>query len=285
VGRPPRDYPQPLWTDLECLAGKVFFAYAEQGFGDTLQFCRYVNLLQMRAAKVILEVPRPLKRLLRSLNGNAEVIGRGESIPPFDSHGPLMSLPLAFGTDLGSIPADVPYIRAEPQAIVRWSEKLRPVHGLKVGIAWQGNPQPEQSWARGRSVPLKAFRPLALLPGVSLISLQKGPGTEQLAAADFAGRIIILGDELDSGTDAFVDTAAVMAILDLVITSDTSITHLAGAMGVPVWLALQAVPSWHWMLERMDSPWYPTMRLFRQPRPGDWGTVFEEIARALELSR
>jgi hypothetical protein len=285
VARPPRSYAQPRWTGRESLSGKVILVYAEQGFGDTLQFSRYVSLLQAQARRVIFEAPQPLLAILSSLGRGVQLVGHGEQIEGFDYHCPLMSLPAAFGTELATIPAAVPYLRAEPRAVERWAEKLRPVSGLRIGIAWQGNPVPERSWARGRSVPLEFFRPLASSEQITLVSLQKGPGVEQLSEVDFGARLIVLGDELDSGGDAFVDTAAVMANLDLIITSDTAIPHLAGALGVPVWLVLQAVPSWHWLLERNDSPWYPTMRLFRQPRPGDWRAVFAEVGAALEPQR
>jgi hypothetical protein len=153
---------------------------------------------------------------------------------------------------------------------------------VRVGLAWQGNPKVEKLiWARGRSLPLAALEPLAQLPGVSLLSLQKGPGCEQLAQVPFADRIVDLGTDLDPGADAFLDTAAVMASLDLVVSCDTSIVHLAGALGRPVWTALTLSPEWRWLLERNDSPWYPTMRLFRQSTDGDWGAVVTAIVRAL----
>jgi hypothetical protein len=160
---------------------------------------------------------------------------------------------------------------------------LQQLSGLRVGIAWQGNPQVERLvWARGRSIPLAALAPLAELPGVSLVSLQKGPGSEQLRDVPFCDRVLDLGDDLDRGPDAFLDTAALMASLDLIITSDTSIAHLAGALARPTWVALNASPDWRWLLDRTDSPWYPTMRLFRQPdRNNGWDPVIAELATAL----
>jgi len=190
--------------------------------------------------------------------------------------------PQALETRVDTIPAQVPYLAAEPARVARWKERLRTLPGLRVGVAWQGNPKAEEFiWARGRSFPLAALEPLAQLPGVSLVSLQKGPGCEQLARVSFADRIVDLGTDLDSAPDAFLDTAAVMASLDLVVSCDTSIVHLAGGLGRPVWTALSLSPEWRWLLERNDSPWYPTMRLFRQPNPGDWETVVRDVASEL----
>ncbi|MBV8975353.1 MAG: hypothetical protein JOY74_09530, partial [Sinobacteraceae bacterium] len=193
-----------------------------------------------------------------------------------------LSLPSALKTRLDTIPAQVPYLAAEPERAARWAQRLRQLPGMRVGLAWQGSPKAEQFvWARGRSWPLAAAEPLAQLPGISLVSLQKGPGCEQLGRVPFADRIVELGSDLDAGGDAFLDTAAVMASLDLVISSDTSIVHLAGALGLPVWTALSVSPEWRWLLERNDSPWYPTMRLFRQPIDGDWATVVAAMVQAL----
>jgi hypothetical protein len=195
----------------------------------------------------------------------------------------LLSLPHALKTRVDTIPAQVPYLAAEPERVAKWRERLRALPGMRVGLAWQGNPKAEKFvWARGRSLPLAALEPLAQLPGVSLLSLQKGPGSEQLAQVPFADRIVDLDTDLDPGADAFLDTAAVMASLDLVVSCDTSIVHLAGALGRPVWTALSLSPEWRWLLERNDSPWYPTMRLFRQSTEGDWGAVVTAIVRALE---
>jgi hypothetical protein len=203
---------------------------------------------------------------------------------PFDFQIPLLSLPAVCKTTLETIPATVPYLVAEPEVIARWQRELSGASGLKVGIAWQGNPTVKRD--KYRSIPLECFAPLADCDNVRLISLQKGPGREQLSA--LAGRlgIIDLGPALDEDAGAFVDTAGVMMSLDLVITCDTSLAHLAGALGVPVWVALQYVPDWRWLVGRQDSPWYPTMRLFRQSRAGQWDDVFRRIAEALQsLSR
>ena len=197
---------------------------------------------------------------------------------PFDAQIAISSLPHAFGTRLETIPAAVPYLAAEPALREMWIKRIGS-GGFKVGVVWQGNPDPAAD--RARSVPLAALAPLAEVPGVRLISLQKGSGEEQLSTLPSSMRVETLGADFDAGTDAFVDTAAAMTCLDLVVTCDTSIAHLAGALALPVWVALKIDAEWRWLTERVDSPWYPTMRLFRQARRGVWGDVFE--AMALEL--
>jgi tetratricopeptide (TPR) repeat protein len=273
----------PRWHGTDPLAGKTILVYAEQGLGDAIQFARYVPLLREKGAAVVFEVMPQLASLLGTLPGGARIIARGDPIPAVDYHCPLLSLPLEFGTDLTNIPGTVRYLRADATRQAAWARRLEPLAGFRVGIAWQGNVQVERLiWARGRSMPLSALAPIAALPGVSLLSLQKGPGAEQVAAVDFRERVLDLGTDLDSGPDAFLDTAAVMANLDLVITTDTSIAHLAGALGLPTWVALNASPDWRWLLERSDTPWYPSLRLFRQPdRNRGWAPVVTAMAEAL----
>ena len=191
----------------------------------------------------------------------------------------MMSLPHRLRTTLETIPADVPYISAAPSLVAAWGQRLSEWEGIKVGIVWQGNPRCPGD--RHRSIPLSAYAPLARVEGVRLVSLQKGPGVEQLAEFATSWPIIDFGDELDRSAGAFMDTAAIIENLDLLITSDTAAAHLAGALGARVWVALQKVPDWRWLLERDDSPWYPTMRLFRQSTAGDWLTVFERMAGEL----
>jgi len=283
LGNPARHFIAPRWNGTESLAGKTLLVHAEQGLGDVIQFCRYLPLLAAQGVSVVFEVMPSLKALLRTLPAAIRLVGRGEPLPPVDYYCPLMSLPLAFNTRLDTIPAQVPYLTAEPQRTANWMQRLQAYSGLRVGIAWQGNLAVEKLiWARGRSIPLAALEPLAQLPGITLVSLQKGPALEQLRDVAFAGRIIDFSAALDRGPDAFLDTAAVMAGLDLVISSDTSIAHLAGALGRPVWTVLAASSEWRWGLERSDSPWYPTMRLFRQTSDGDWSAVVAAIAEALE---
>jgi hypothetical protein len=204
------------------------------------------------------------------------VVVEGAPVPDCDVQAPLMSLPGIFGTDTASVPIDVPYLSADPELIDAWAEELVPSDDLRVGIAWQGNP----GYIRDhlRSFRLERFEPVALRPGVRLYSLQKGHGGEQIA--ELAGRFPVT--DLGGRLDDLMDTAAVMTILDLVIASDTALVHLAGALGVPVWVALPLEADWRWMSGRDDSPWYPTMRLFRQGRWGDWDEVFARIAAALD---
>ncbi len=271
---PERPFPQPLW-DGSPLAGKRILLHAEQGFGDTLHFVRYAPLVHQRGGHVIVVCQRPLVDLLSRCQGVEQVVAQGDPLPPFDTHAPLLGLPRIFRTTLDSIPAQVPYVTVDPKAIEAWRGELAGVAELKVGIAWQGSRVHRRD--KGRSIPLAQFAPLAELPGVRLYSLQKDFGREQIASVPFGERIVDLAPRLES----FVDTAAVMEHLDLVICCDTSVGHLAGALARPVWLAVATVPDWRWLLDRDDTPWYPTMRLFRQQRRGDWNDVFRRITSAL----
>jgi hypothetical protein len=193
-----------------------------------------------------------------------------------------MSLPGLFGTTLATVPAEVPYLTADPALVQTWRQRLAPVAGFKVGIAWQGNPH--HPWDRWRSVPLAAFAPLAAVPGVRLLSLQHGPGTGQLTALRGRFPVVELGAGLGAAPGVLAEVAALMASLDLVVSVDTATAHLAGALGVPVWVALPALVDWRWLLGRDDSPWYPTMRLFRQRALGEWEPVFERLAAALRAA-
>jgi tetratricopeptide (TPR) repeat protein len=280
---PQRHWAMPRWDGKDSLEGKTLLVHAEQGLGDTIQFARYVPLLSQSGATVVFEVMPQLKALMGTLPSNPEIIVAGALPPKADLHCPLLSLPLAFGTQLTTIPNTTPYLSAEPARSARWASRLQELRGLRVGIAWQGNVQVERMiWARGRSMPLSALAPLADIPGVHLVSLQKGVGAEQLREVSFQDRIIDLGEQFDAGPDAFLDSAAVMENLDLVITTDTSIAHLAGALARPAWVALNTSADWRWLLERTDSPWYPGMRLFRQPdRTRGWEPVVAELAKAL----
>ncbi len=274
AGVVPRSFEKPGW-DGSPLAGKTIFVYAEQGFGDTFQFVRYIPFVKARGGRVVFECPPALYRLLSSFKDIDELIVAGATVPSFDVQIALMSLPGVLSPTLTTIPAEVPYLRPAPRLVEDWGQALTALRGLRVGIAWQGNPK--MPGDRFRSIPLKHFECLADVNGVCLVSLQKK--NEQLTS--WSGRTLIV--DLSKGLVDFADTAAVMRNLDLVISSCTSICHLAGALGVPVWTALQFVPDWRWQTDRLDSPWYPTMRLFRQPRPGDWESVFEQMAQALAL--
>jgi len=279
-------FEQPRWTGSESLQGKGILIWGERGLGDTLQFCRYAPLVRDLGAEVTLEIQPRLKALLRDQFPGVHVIGSGEPRPDFDYQCPLLSVPGALRTEVATIPATVPYLRADPAAVERWARKLPSGAALRVAIAWQGNPDAERNWASGRSWSLAALEPLSRQAGVCLISLQTGAGAEQLSSAGFADRIVSFGQELDTGPDAFMDTAAILTSLDLLISCDTSVAHLAGALGVPVWLGLHTSSEWRWLLDREDSPWYPSMRLFRQRTAGDWGAVVHDMCRALaDLSR
>ena len=261
----------------EDLFGQTILVWSEQGLGDVIQFARYLPLLAQRGAKVTFLAPAKLVRLLRSLSSEIEVVSSLEPASTFDFQSALMSVPFRYGTSLPCIPCSVPYLSAEADLVSRWAGHM--VGRFSIGIAWQGNPNQRLDY--GRSIPLVEFDALAHLPGVRLISLQKKDGLDQRANLSAAGNVEFLSD-LDNGPDAFIDTAAVMANLDLVITSDTSIAHLAGALGRPTWVALKHVPDWRWLMNGEDCPWYPTMRLFRQKTAGDWKSVFLTIEKFLK---
>ncbi len=268
-------FPQPRW-DGSPLEGRTLLVHGEQGLGDTLQFIRYLKFFRPDE-RVVVAAQRPLLGLLEQ-SGYRVCVAKEDPLPEFDVQLPLMSLPLVFHTRLENIPRDVPYLAAAQQRIDRWRDRLQAFEGMRIGIAWQG--RTDERGLDLRTAPLASFAPLAAVPGVRLVSLQKGAGGEQLATIARQFEVVDLGPDLDA-EGAFLDTAAVMRNLDLVVSIDTSIAHLAGALGVPVWVALCVVPDWRWMLEREDSPWYPTMRLFRQRQVGRWDDVFGRMASAL----
>ncbi len=272
----------PQWKG-ESLSGKTILVHCEQGLGDTLQFIRYAPMLKERGARVIVECQPSLFALLSRSAGIDLLFPKGEPVPDYDVHSPLLSLPGLFGTNLQSIPSTLPYLFADPDTIQRWRSTLSLERGFRVGIHWQGSPQ--YNGDRQRSIPLRNFAPIAELPGIQLYSLQKNLGVEQLPVFTERYPVIDLAEQLDRDGAAFQDTAAAMINLDLVITSDTSIAHLAGGLGVPVWVPLSVSCDWRWLLEREDSPWYPTMRLFRQRRLGEWEPVFHRMAEQLESLR
>ena len=281
-----RVFEQPLWLGDFPIDGKTILLHAEQGLGDTLQFCRYAALVSGLGAKVILEVPSELIRLLTNLDGVTQLIEQGQPLPPFDCHCPLLSLPLAFKTELASIPGTTPYLFADTQASQRWAERI--AHdagsdGLKVGLVWAGGSRPHVAELRKndarRSITLDVLRPILEVPHVRFYSLQKGPAAQQLAQKmpEPAQQVVDYTEEL---TD-FADTAALVASLDLVISVDTAVAHLAGALGKPVWILNRFDTCWRWMLERQDSPWYPSAQLFRQPVLGDWDSAIQSARAAL----
>ena len=275
---PKRNFSQPLWLGEEDIAGKTILLHAEQGLGDTLQFCRYAMLVAELGAKVILEVQKPLVNLLQNLAGVSQLVAKGSTLPEFDYQCPLLSLPLAFKTVIQSIPNKIPYIHSRADKEDKWRERIGET-GFKIAICWQGSTQGKVDV--GRSLPVSSFERLAKIDGVRLISLQKNEGVEQLKNLPIGMKVETLPDDFDSGENAFLDSAAVMKCVDLVITSDTALTHLAGALGVKTWLPVKYVPDWRWMLDRSDSPWYLNHRLFRQATRDDWTSVFKEMETEL----
>jgi tetratricopeptide (TPR) repeat protein len=269
-----RNFLQPLWLGDSDLKDKTILLHADQGLGDTLLACRYLPNFAPLAAKVILEVQPPLKSLLRGFQGVSTLIGRGEAIPGFDVHCPLMSLPLAFKTTIETIPSTVPYVTVPKNAIERWRPKLS-TQKLKVGIAWAGNPNFDGD--RDRSILLKNILPVTQIDGIRYFSLQKDlrDGDDELLDANPC--IVRTDKEIND----FEDTAAIIMSLDLVISSDTSVVNLAGALGRPVWVLLPFRSDWRWLLDRDDTPWYRTARLFRQANVGDWTAVLDDVRVAL----
>ncbi len=274
----PRTFARPTW-DGAPLDGRTVLLWTEQGRGDVIQFVRYAPLVRQRGGTVILEAPPDLVPLLATCPGIDCVVAEGSPLPAHDLQASLMSLPGLFGTTLRTVPAEVPYLFPPADVVERWRGAVGPAPGLKVGITWQGNPR--HKWDHRRSFPLTHFEALARIPGVRLYSLQRGPGSEQLAALGGAFAVTDLGGLPDAGTDPFLKTAALMTSLDLLILCDSAPAHLAGALGVPVWVPLSFLVDWRWMHQRADTPWYPTMRLFRQRELGDWDPVFRRIADEL----
>ena len=270
-----RKFAEPLWLGVEPLCGKTILLHAEQGLGDTLQFCRYVNLVTSLGARVILEVQPPLKAILADLEGVHVVIVKGSVLPTFDYHCPLLSLPLAFSTTPHTIPAPVPYIRSNPDLVGRWKKRLGATRRPRVGLVWSG--RPDHLNDHNRSIPLSQLTALISSPA-QFVSLQKEVRRADQHVLDERGDILSFHDDFAN----FADTAALIELMDIVVTVDTSVAHLAGAMGKSVWVLLPANVDWRWMLEREDSPWYPSARLFRQQTVGDWTGVIESAANALQ---
>lgn len=270
----------PVWPGGDP-AGKTILAHAEQGLGDAIQFARMARVLADRGAKVVLGTPARLLRLFAPLAGDGVVV-RDTSLPgeTFDFTVPLMSLPHRLGLTWGTIPWPGPYLKAEPDRITRWRDRLGDDGRKIIGIVWQGNPA--GSVDVGRSLPLALLQPIAKLRGVRLIALQKGHGLDQTADLPATMRVETLGDDFDTGGDAFLDTTAVMSLCHSIVTTDTAPAHLAGALGLPAIVLLQHVPDWRWCVEGTTTPWYPTLKLARQPRAGDWEGA---VGRAVKLIR
>jgi tetratricopeptide (TPR) repeat protein len=270
-----RNFSQPVWLGDDPLADKTILIHAEQGFGDTIMACRYVSMVAALGARVILEVQPALLQLMKGLDGVSTLIARGEPIPPFDVHCPIMSLPMAFRSRPETIPNTVPYLRVPKEKIDQWRSRLGD-SGFKIGFAWAGNPTFKKD--RDRSITLKNILPICSVADAKYFSIQKDLRDNDAEILRANPGITQLANELYD----FQDTAAAMMCLDLIISSDTAVVNLAGALGRPVWILLSFIPDWRWLLERADSPWYPTARLFRQSKNGEWGSVITDVRAELE---
>jgi hypothetical protein len=285
LAEPPRKFGVPRW-DGRPIPGRVLLVHTEQGYGDTIQFARFLKLVRERSeARLVVEGPAALLSLLQNIAGTDQVLQAGTALPPVDAEIPFPSLPGALGIELAGLPGEVPYLRVAESSRSAWRERLRTLagnmlarasSGLKVGFVWTGNPAQQQNVVR--SCPLAKFATLAAVPRVAWYSLQK-EADERALGSEWPAKCPVVA--LGPGLNDFADTAAALCELDLVITVDTSVAHLAGALGRPTWTLLSHTPDWRWQLGRVDSAWYPTMRLFRQPRWGDWEAVFEEVAAEL----
>jgi Flp pilus assembly protein TadD len=274
---PARNFAQPQWDGYP-LENRTILLHTEQGLGDAIQFIRYLPLVARRGGRIIVECDTELQRLFRTMAGNYPIVAPSQPLPVFDFHCPLLSLPRVFGTNLANIPKDVPYLHADAEDAGRWQHRLAGHSPLvKVGLGWAGDPAHKND--RNRSMKLARLAPLGQVPGVRLFSLQKGAAGAEAKTPPPGMELIDWTQELKD----FADTAALISNLDLVIAVDTAVAHLAGAMGKPVWTLLPFASDWRWLLKRQDSPWYPTMRLFRQPHIGDWDSVISTVVEALSL--
>lgn len=269
-----REFPEPLWVGDEPLTGRTILLHAEQGLGDTIQFCRYAQLVKQLGARVILEAPEALVDLLGSVNGIDALIKKGDPLPAFDFHCPLLSLPLAFKTDLQSIPCDVPYLKSSEEFRGLWAERLGPKRRARVGLTWSGNKN--YTGDRNRSMALAELLPW-LPDNCEYYCLQKDVRDSDMELL-LRSEIKFYGDEL-----TFPQAAALIDLMDVVVSTDTSIPHLAAALGKPTWLMLPFVPDWRWMLDREESPWYPSIRLYRQAEDRRWAGVLSRISAELKL--
>ena len=273
-----RSFAQPKWSGLP-LNGKSILLHAEQGLGDTIQFIRYVPLVAEAGGKVIVECDSKLSHLFSNYGDITRFVGRSDDLPEFDFHASLLSLPSIFKTTLDTIPSATNYIHINDDLVKSWGGKLSTLKNNKVGICWQGSVDNRKD--QSRSIPLKCFSNLFDIPEISFISLQKGYGQEQIKEGEYTDTIADFSSEMDTH-EKFIDTSAIIESLNLVIGVDTATIHLAGAMGKPVWVLLPYSPDWRWMLNTKNTPWYPTMRLFRQQEPGNWETVIDEVRIELD---
>jgi hypothetical protein len=273
-----RPFPQPLWLGKDALYGKTILLHAEQGLGDTIQFSRYVDRVAEQASRIILEIQPSLMRLMVGFANRCSIVARGQSLPYFDVHCPLASLPLAFDTDLTTVPASAP-LQVPADRLSVWKRHFADIRKPKVGIVWAGRAAHDND--ANRSIRLTELSQLLTNSDVQFVSLQRELRRDDTAVLRAHPRVIHLGDNLED----FVDTAAVISLLDVVISVDTSVAHLAGALGKPVFILLPFAPDFRWMLEREDSPWYPSARLFRQPLRGDWDSVIARVSAEMRTLR
>ena len=277
------DFAQQLWNGQE-LAGKTIVLYAEHGQGDAIQFCRLAQAVAERGATVLLAVHASLKKLLTGLAGTTQVIGQGETMPPYDYHCPLMSVPRVLGVTQDTIPSALPYLHADPAKVRHWAGRIGAPSGrLRVGLTWAGEARPEPdeiAMNRRRSIAFAQLATLLDLPGIDFYSVQKGQAAQdELQQSSLKHRVI----DLSAGFSDFAETAALLENLDLLISVDTAVAHLAGALGKPVWLLNRYAGCWRWELEHSDSPWYPgVLRIFRQSAANDWDSVLAEVRHALQ---
>ena len=265
-----RNFSQPLWLGADPIHGKTILLHGEQGLGDTIQFCRYAPLVAARGARVIMEVDESLRDLVSGLAGVSRCVSKGDTLPEFDLHCPLLSLPLAFGTRLETIPSTTPYLLAPAPAVASWAARLAGKARPRIGMVWSGAPRHRED--RNRSIALRTLLPL-LDVAATFVSLQRDVRADDAQLLQERSDILHFGGDLRT----FSDTAALISHLDLVVTVDTSVAHLAGALGRPVWILLPFIPDWRWLLDRSDSPWYPTARLFRQAASREWQGVVKHI--------
>ncbi len=281
-----RSYSEPRWDGSD-LNGKTILIHAEQGLGDTFQFIRYAKLIKEKNGTVIVAVQKPLVTLMKRCKGVDQVISLDDTPPHFDVHSPMLSLPYVMKTRIDTVPNEIPYLHADEKLVAEWKEKLAADKNFKIGICWQGNDNYATPMLRAtvaqKSVHPKEFEPICSVPGVSIYSLQKMTGTDQLKEIPNTMHIKTFDGDFDQSHGRFMDTAAVIKNLDLVITVDTSVSHLASGLGTPTWILLPNPADWRWMIDRNDSPWYPNVtRLFKQPTPGDWKSMIAEVTDELK---
>ena len=274
----PHGLTMPLW-DGKNLHGKTILLHCEQGLGDSIQMIRYARAVKEKEGRVLVFCPTPLEKLFRGVAGIDELFSDHTVIPSYECHAPLLSLPHLLGTTLTTIPSTVPYVQTDPNGVKEWQDRLVDYPGFRIGVVWRGNPTHKND--HNRSMTARDFASFLDVPGITVISLQKDIGLDELKVFRHLESFFDGSPRLAD----FADTASVISNLDLVISVDTAVCHLAGALGVPVWTLIPFAPDWRWLLDRVDSPWYPTMRLFRQKSIGDWHSVIQQVRSALLVEK